>query len=201
MRHYSGLVLENFCKIARKEDVGKSYNFSLSGKGEELVGARRRKARSIGWCRGSAPFKPSVKEGGSSLRRRRSGGGSTGEEGGWLAAREIGGGATRGHGGRRRFRAELHPEAAAQAGGRWKSADLRVPADQLAETRDIVVSGRDRAGCRLEDQLPDAERRDEQVPRRPRARRRYRDRRGPVQGEGQEQDGRGRGFDQPEFQS
>lgn len=166
-----------------------------------MVGARRRKARSIGWCRGSAPFKPSVKEGGSSFRRRRSGGGSTGEEGGWLAAREIGGGATRGHGGRRRFRAELHPEAAAQAGGRWKSADLRVPADQLAETRDIVVSGRDRAGCRLEDQLPDAERRDEQVPRRPRARRRYRDRRGPVQGEGQEQDGRGRGFDQPEFQS
>lgn len=40
--------------------------------------------------------------------------------------------ATQHHGGRRRFRAELHPEAATKAGGRWEPADLRVSTDQRA---------------------------------------------------------------------
>ena len=186
------------------ENSSDKSSFSLSVRDRRGVGWRARRGRKgkVDWMVPRVGAVWAEREGGGggglgALRRRSGGGGA--REGGWLAGRGIG--ATRQHGGRRRLRAELHPEAAAQAGGRRKSADLRVPADQLAEARDIVVSGRGRAWPRHEDQLPDAERRDEQVPRRPRARRRDRDRRRPVQGEGQEQDGRGRGFDQPEFQS
>ena len=63
-----------------------------------------------------------------------------------------------------------------------------------------MVSRRDGTQRRCEDQFQDAEHRNEQVSGRSGARRRYRDRCWPVQGQGQEQDGRGRGFDQPEFQ-
>ena len=58
-----------------------------------------------------------------------------------------------------------------------------------------MVSWRDRAEPGRQDQLQDAEHRDEQVPGGPGARRRYRDRCWPVQGQGEEQNGRGRGFD------
>jgi len=100
----------------------------------------------------------------------------------------------------RGLRAQLHAEAATAPGGRWEPVDIRMPLAGLSETGDRVVPGRHPVGGESQDRDENPGGRRQHVRRHSRAGRRGRGGRGPVQGQGQKQNGRSGRVHQFEFQ-